>query len=530
MKRRGKKDPVERRSGESARSRDGESGLMHDILDGLKDCITILDAGGIVLYANPPFLRLFGISGVNFRGENIVDFFSRSSERRIKEALSRRGDKGSPLEIRLTGVRRDYTEFPARCLIKRLHQKGGARFLVNVIDRTQELESQAGIEHLQSLASIGTFASGVAHEFNNVLTGIRGYTQLASPEIGNTALLKKALAIIDVECQRGAELCRNMSMYSSRTRINREPAALRDIVETVIALQRKFFAAESITVQCDIDELPMLMLDRFQIQQVLLNLVINARHAVIPKGGGRITIRIRERVRQIIIEVEDDGIGIDRTNITRIFDPFFTSKGPIGMNVSGRELKGSGLGLAVSSSIIKKHGGTISVRSRPGSGSRFTVRLPKLIAEKPQAAEAEASHRPTAFPRKPLRILVTDDEQNIREILFRALTSMSMEVTLARNAEEAIALCKSESFDIIFLDYILPEMNGDSIIPVIKQYLPGSKIVMISGWTSSPIKKKKIERSVNAWIDKPFDLARIISCISELSAEGTASGGKGGLH
>jgi YesN/AraC family two-component response regulator len=107
---------------------------------------------------------------------------------------------------------------------------------------------------------------------------------------------------------------------------------------------------------------------------------------------------------------------------------------------------------------------------------------------------------------------------------------MSMDVTLARNAEEAIALCKSESFDIIFLDYILPEMNGDSIIPVIKQYLPGSKIVMISGWTSSPLKKKKIERSVNAWIDKPFDLARIISCISELSADGTTSDGKGGLH
>ncbi len=532
MNRRGKKDrkPLKRPE-EQEKSRSGESRLLHAVLNSLKNCITILDEKGIVLYANPPFLKLFGISGVNFSGENIVDFFARTHERKLRGFFSKKnGGRRSPVEIGLTGVRRDHTEFPARCLISRIIQDGGKRLLVNVIDRTQELESQAGIEHLQSLASIGTFASGVVHEFNNVLTGIRGYTQLASPDIGNTSFLKKTLSIIDIECQRGAELCRNMSMYSSRTRINREPVELRDIIETVLALQKKFFTSEAITVKLEIGEPPPVMLDRFQIQQVLLNLIINARHAVIPKGGGTITVRLGERARQIVIEVEDDGIGIDRKNISRIFDPFYTSKGPSGMNISGKELKGSGLGLAVSNSIIKKHGGTISVRSKPGAGSRFTLRLPKLIAEKAQIVDSDPSRLQIAFPRRTLRILVTDDEQNIRELLFRALTSMSMEVTLARNAEEAIALCKSDSFDIIFLDYILPEMNGDSIIPVIKQYLPASKIVMISGWASSPIKKKKIEQSVHAWIDKPFDLGQIVSCISELIADGTGAGTKGGLH
>jgi DNA-binding NtrC family response regulator len=120
-------------------------------------------------------------------------------------------------------------------------------------------------------------------------------------------------------------------------------------------------------------------------------------------------------------------------------------------------------------------------------------------------------------------VLVVDDEISVREMLFRALTSVSMDVALARNAEEAMVLCRSERFDVVFIDYILPGMNGDTLVPIVKELIPGAKIVMISGWVSSPLKKRTIEKSVHAWIDKPFDVSQIFSCIRRL-APGDATG------
>jgi PAS domain S-box-containing protein len=490
------------------------------ILANISECITVIDSRGIILYANPPFLRLFHIRGNNFSGEHIKDFITGGDIKKLLRILSApAGSHKSHYTIEMRGKKRDFSEFPFSCRVTTLPLEGDTDFLLGITDLTPSIETNARIEQLQNLASIGTFASGVVHEFNNLLTGIRGYAQLASPDLMNKNLLEKAFAIIEAECQRGSELCKNMSLYSSRSQINPEAVSLKMLAETVLSLQKRFFLQENISVVQDISEIPPVMVDKFQIQQVLLNLIINARHALIPKGGGIITLRIREQKSCIVIEVEDNGIGIDSQNISRIFDPFFTSKGPIGVNRSGREIKGSGLGLAVSHSIVKKHKGTITVISEPGSGSCFTVQLPKFFAEPKQPAEKKADHLHQIISRKPLKVLVVDDEPSIRELLFKALTAISMDVMLARNAEEAMSLCKSDRFDIVFLDYILPEMNGDHLIPIIKEYLPQTKIVMISGWTSSPVKKKTIEKNVHAWIDKPFDITQIFNCIRELAAD-----------
>ncbi len=504
-------------SGRSARTLDD---YLHSILENISECVTIIDAKGIILYANPPFLGLFKIRGDNFRGEDIKDFICSADVKKFLRLLSRCTSSPRPHHtLQVRGIKRDFSEFQASCRITPLPAGAQTDFLLAVTDMTPDIEMNTRIDQLQNLASIGTFASGVVHEFNNVLTGIRGYAQLASPDLTDTGLLKKAFTIIEAECQRGSELCKNMSLYSSRLQINPEPVSLTDLVETVLTLQKKFFLQENISIIKEVSTVPPVMMDKFQIQQVLLNLIINARHAIIPKGSGTITLRIKEQKACIIIQVEDDGIGIDSKNITRIFDPFFTSKGPIGVNRSGKEMKGSGLGLAVSSSIISKHKGSITVRSRQGSGSCFTVRLPKVYGRISAVVEVKPESMYNAVSRKPLKVLVVDDEMSIRELLFKALTAISMEVTLARNAEEAIHLCKSDRFDLVFLDYILPEMNGDNLIPVIKEYLPHTKIVMISGWASSPGKKKTIEKSVHAWIDKPFDIAQIFNCIKELSID-----------
>src|SRR6056297_1319500 len=231
------------------------------------------------------------------------------------------------------------------------------------------------IAHLQKLASIGTFAAGIVHEFNNVLTDIKGYSQLARKDYTNSEMLDKAFSIIESESQRGAELCKNMNYYSSSTKINPEPVMLNDIVDTVIALQNNYLSTEGIEISTNLQALPLVLVDKFQLQQVLLNLVINARHAIMPKGGGSIQISLSLVDEEIQFHISETGIGIDRENVKRIFDPFYTSKGVIGKSVSNYKIKGTGLGLAVSRSIIHKHGGSIEVTSIHGKGSTFKIKL-----------------------------------------------------------------------------------------------------------------------------------------------------------
>lgn len=494
------------------------SGLMRAILENMQERVAVIDRRGIILYANPPFLVYFEISGDDFRGEHIRDFITGPKAVNMLRVLSKPSSTHRRnYTIKATGVKRNSGEFPVSCRLTPLAHRKREVFLLSVNDLSSRAEQESRMEQLQHLASMGTFASGIVHEFNNVLTGIRGYATLAGLDLTKTAILEKAFEVIETECLRGSELCRNMGLYSSRTGVNPEPVRLDELVDTVISLQNRFLLQDRISVTREIGEMPPLMADRFQMQQVLLNLVINARHAIIPKGSGLIRIRVREEKKSVVIEVEDDGTGIDPQSIPRIFDPFFTRKGPLGLNSSGKGVTGSGLGLAVSRSIVKKHKGSITVRSVLNQGSCFTVRLPKIFAGSGVPSGRRTGAAPRRISPRALRVLVVDDEISVREMLFRALTSVSMDVALARNAEEAMVLCRSERFDVVFIDYILPGMNGDALVPIIKELIPGAKIVMISGWVSSPVKKRKIEKSVHAWIDKPFDVSQVFSCIRRLA-------------
>lgn len=497
---------------------DDRDASVRALVTHLQECILIIDKNGIILFANEAFRRLLNIHDNDCGNKHIRDCIAKNDTARLMRIIHRSDPPHKEYRgIVLHAIKRDGATAELSCRIFPVPYGGETCHIVSAVDQTPSIEMNSKMEHLQHLASIGTFSSGIVHEFNNVLTGIRGYAQLADKDLTNTRLLEKAFTIIEAECQRGAELCKNMSLYSSRTKINPEPVMLRDLAETVLSLQKRYFQQEKVTIEKQYDDIPDIMIDKFQIQQVILNLIINARHAILQKGYGTITVRIMDHGKTIHIDIEDTGIGIEEKNIRRIFDPFYTSKGVIGLHVAGKEIKGSGLGLSVSSSIIRKHGGEITVSSVRGKGSCFTVILPKIIANMRPQTDAAACRYPLHCKRKPLKILVVDDEISIRELLFKALTAIEMEVILARNAEEAIAYCKSDLFDIVFLDYILPEQNGDNLIPVIKEHLPQAKIIMISGWVSSPIKKKKLEKNVDAWIDKPFDVSQIFSCINDIA-------------
>jgi signal transduction histidine kinase/CheY-like chemotaxis protein len=469
----------------------------------------------MIFLASGSFADLFSFRDSVIEGVDICDFFLSGDRERVDrdmEGLEK--DCSSTVSVSITGVSRDGRHLALSMSISCV-TSAPPLFLAIFEDKSDTQRDLTKIEKLEHQAAIGTFTSSVAHEFNNVLSGIRGYAQLAKNDLSDRGLILKAFQIIEQESIRGAELCKNLSLYSGNKRLSLEPVVLSDLILATIDLQKQYLQSDSVTVETRIDEMAPFLADRYKLQQVILNLLINARHAIIPKGSGTIIISAEQENSDVVISISDDGTGIEPFHIPRLFDPFYSNKAETESS-SGSTIRGTGLGLPVCLAIIKQHSGTIDVSSRPGAGTTFTVRLPFHIAERRSrqpSTEIIVRRREMASP----SILVVDDEMPIREILYRMLISVASDVALAANATECEQLVSDRSFDIIFLDYVLPEMNADRLLPIIRKVSPSTKIVLISGWNGSPGKKASLKQKVEAWIDKPFNVDAIIKTVEDLS-------------
>jgi two-component system, NtrC family, sensor kinase len=483
-----------------------ETSALSAVIKSIKNAFVITDNKGKMFIASNAFFPLFAL-GISFiKGESIASFFVESDREKLLKILSDIifTDEKS-MQIPLTGICRDGSFIGLSASISRIPGEKPL-FFITLEDRTEQIRDQEKIEKLEHQAAIGTFTSGVAHEFNNVLAGIRGYAQLLKNDPADIHLVLKACSIIENETIRGAEICKNLNLYSGARRLNLEPVSLSEIIQNCIDLQNGLLAGMKINILSELDNVPAVIADRHRLQQVLINLITNARHAVMPKGSGQIIVKLTTDQDSVIISVEDNGVGIPHYNLSKIFDPFFSSKTPMYNSDEGTETpKGTGLGLPVCQVIIKQHGGSIEVISSPGEWTKFIVRLPRKFAQ--VLPENPDTHE------KQIRALVVDDEMPVREVVFRTLAHAKVHTTLARNVEDLEKIISTEKFDIIFLDYVLPEMNADRVLPMIYEKNPEARIVMISGWNGSPVKKAAIENSIDAWIDKPFDVEAILSQI-----------------
>ncbi|HNX59267.1 MAG TPA: ATP-binding protein, partial [Spirochaetota bacterium] len=261
------------------------------------------------------------------------------------------------------------------------------------------------------------------------------------------------------------------------------------------------------------DEIPPVMADKQKIYQLLANLLTNARHAIIPKGIGHINVSLVNDNNFIKIIIVDDGIGLSTNQIDHIFEPFYMNKSTSNTgNSKNSEIRGTGLGLPVCDVIAKQHGGSITVKSGSADGTIFTVSLPKKFAQVFSGVSGLNWKKNAKL--NPVKVLVVDDEMAIREIIYRALCNLDTETYLAANMKELQDMIMDHVFDVIFLDYLLPEMTADRILPILRDKFPAARIVMISGWNGSPRKKAQLEKTVDAWIDKPFNVELIIDQLS----------------
>ncbi|MDD5066290.1 MAG: ATP-binding protein, partial [bacterium] len=305
---------------------------------------------------------------------------------------------------------------------------------------------------------------------------------------------------------RASKIVMNLLSFSGHRSEGMQPDLIPECLDNVLSLTESQLKKHNINVIKNYRNVRPAVFDRAEIQQVFLNMIINARDAMFDTGG-TLEIDLYEKKNDIIIEISDTGTGIRKEHLSKIFEPFHTTKGPLG----GSKISGTGLGLFVSYNIIKNYNGDISVSS-PGKdgkqGTTFTISLP--------AAEASVRHEKKPEPSsghavRPLKILIIDDETDIGATLIKMLSYEGHSVEFSNNGEKGLQIAVEGSFDVIFCDYIMPGISGEKVLQELRKAKPASKVVMITGQLAAG----NITGAAG-FIRKPFDFSKIKDLLQSL--------------
>jgi two-component system cell cycle sensor histidine kinase/response regulator CckA len=401
-------------------------------------------------------------------------------------------------------------------------QGSGTRVLgvaIDITERKADEESRLKLEQqltqAQKLETIGRLAGGIAHDFNNVLTGISGYAELARSSLDEGRPPGDALDEISAGAARAAALTRQLLAFSRKQVMNEETLDLNEIVLGAERLLQRVIG-EDAQLEHVLGTDPVLVTaDRTQLEQVIMNLVVNARDSM-PKGG-HIVVEVDEvdvdaghsldlrPGRFALLAVTDSGQGMDAETAACIFEPFFTTKAG-----------GTGLGLATVHGIVTQTGGTIWVYSEPGAGTTFKIYLPlSEAAAMPAPAPRPDATSPAGVGSE--HILVVEDDRQVRAIVKQMLMSRGFAVTTAADAEEALACADGPAqFDLILSDLVLPEMSGRELVEAIGSRQPQAAVMFMSGYSDDAVRRRGVLEPGSAFIEKPFSLDELVQRVRSL--------------
>ncbi|MFQ5669689.1 MAG: ATP-binding protein [Acidobacteriota bacterium] len=510
------------------------------LVETMNDGLVVMDLAERITLVNPAMCKLVGYRMEEMIGSSFYTFLSETSRKLVvsKEDERKLGIKsryevslgskegaeipvlmsGAPLydSSRLVGsfaVVSDLREQKqAESEFRTMHRE--------IVEANKKLqESMARLETTQEqlvqaekLSAIGELVAGVAHELNNPLTGVLGYAQLlvakSPPEPQ-----KKQLQTIYSEALRCQKIVQNLLTFARKHKPEKRHVDINEIITATLELRAYQLRVDNITVKLDLDPgLPGTMADYHQLQQVFINLVNNAHHAMVDHGGkGELRITSRAEAGRIHVTCQDTGPGIPETCLGRIFDPFFTTK-EVG--------KGTGLGLSLSYGIIKEHGGTIQASNAPGGGAIFCLELPVRQGNVP-AKKARVRARPPGPPTGS-RILVVDDEKIVLELLSDLLSSRGHRVEVAENGRVALERLKAdrEGFDLLITDMKMPAMGGRELYEAVREIAPdlSRRVVFATGDTVSEDARAFLAATGNRVISKPFQLEEMEKIIDDLFA------------
>jgi two-component system NtrC family sensor kinase len=390
-------------------------------------------------------------------------------------------------------------------LVEEGHGEHGLVLVLTDVTERRRLQEQ--LAQSEKMSSLGLMISGVAHELNNPLTSILGYAQLLGMGTGNEEQRTRRAELLRRETERCQRIVHNLLSFARQRGPERGPLSLNEVVQAVLALMGYQLRVSDIEVRVELDaDLRSVHGDRHQLQQVLVNLISNAHHAIRDQGGGgTITVRTVAAPLSSRLEVEDSGPGIPEESRGRIFDRFFTTKS---------EGQGTGLGLSLVSGIVTSHGGSVEALAGRETGALFRVELPASAA---RSARAEERSRPDGSSAgRPGQVLVVDDEETLARMVAEGLTEEGHEVRTAHSGREALDLISRESFDVIIADVRMPGMDGARLYEELRRSRPdlASRFVLTSGDTLGGDAEAAARHAGVDLLRKPFDLARLRDTVS----------------
>jgi signal transduction histidine kinase len=382
-------------------------------------------------------------------------------------------------------------------------------------DITEKKELEARLMQAHKMEAIGLLAGGIAHDFNNLLTGISGTVSLMMSELDDHDPFYDKLANIEDYIASAAELTGQLLGFAQSGKYEIKPAN----VNTLIEKSAEMFGRTKKQIRMHLkltDDIWPVEVDQVQIEQVLLNLYVNAWQAM--PDGGVLTVRTENATlddntarikklpqgRNIKITVSDTGVGIDESDLQNIFDPFFTTK-EVG--------KGTGLGLASTYGIVKNHGGSIDVTSRKNNGTTFTIYLPasnKAVAKNIEIHDQTVPGFET--------VLLIDDETMVREVGQEMLKELGYQVKVAASGEEGIQIYEADpnKIDLVILDLIMPGTSGGETFDRLRELNPQAKVLLASGYSVDGQAAGILERGCNGFMQKPFNMKMLSRKIREV--------------
>jgi len=492
--------------------------------------IATLDHEGRIVRTNAPFSRIFGWSG----GEKSVEMYpladliadgSRAALTAALTAASANQSEIEPIDAPLAGK----GDRAVRLYVSGSEESAGSPERVNMyaLDMTEQRKLEAQFAQGQKMQAVGQLAGGVAHDFNNVLTAIIGFTDLlllkhkpGDPSFSDLMSIKQS-------ANRAAGLTRQLLAFSRRQTLRPQILEINSNIDDLTVLLKRLIGEKiALDVQPGRDVWPV-RADLVQLEQVVVNLVVNARDAM--PSGGTISIRTRNVAEAeaesfsytgmpaadyVLIEVQDTGTGMTSEIMEKIFEPFFSTK----------ELgKGTGLGLSTVYGIIKQTGGFIYPESTVGVGTTFRIFLPRHLP-----AEGELAPKIVAAPVKDLtgneRILIVEDEESVRAFSARALKATGYDVYEAGSGEEALEVLDDidNKVDLIISDVVMPEMDGPTLLIHLRKRLSDVKVIFVSGYAEESVRKDIADDRSVEFLPKPYSLDQINSKVKEVLASRSA--------
>jgi len=482
------------------------------ILGAMSEGIVELTQEAKIVYVNPVAVSLLGEAEETLLASDFTELFDEKDHRKIQrlfdasEQMSQTVSEGSSFSL-------NGKLFSIKILPVKENGNEANIVILNDVSRQKTIETQ--LRHAQKMEAIGTLAGGIAHDFNNLLMGVQGHASLMLLDVDVKNLYAKHLREIEDLVQRGSDLTKQLLAFARDGKIDAKPTNLNEVVKKCTHMFGR--TRKEITIrESYAKDLWSAVVDRGQIEQVLLNLFVNAWQAM--PGGGEISLQTENAVLSeghvkpfkveagsyVKICIGDTGTGMDERTKERLFEPFFTTK-EIG--------RGTGLGLASVYGIIKNHGGFINVHSERGKGSTFTVYVPSsdedAIKEKRDSTEIIKGSE---------TILLVDDEKVILDVSLEILERIGYKVIVAGSGTEALEIYEAnkDEIDMVIMDMIMPGMGGSETYKKIKKINPRVKVLLSSGYSIDGQAEQILNLGCNGFIQKPFRMEALSRTIRDI--------------